>query len=91
MTEPVLDSGILQYVPKGAYYEGTDQQYDTVKDVWDRLLAYDRVLFALLSLLNGSHFSKGMISHLLLSNPNEGKGMITKDNPNPLVPAGLDD
>ena len=88
----VLDSGILQYVPKGAYYEGADQQFATVKDIWDRLLSYDRVLFALLSLLNGSHFSKGMISHLLLSNPNNGKGLVTKDGPdNPLVPVGLDD
>jgi hypothetical protein len=91
MVDVKLDSGILQYVPKGAYYEGTDQQFATVKDIWDRLLSYDRVLFSLLSMLNGSHFSKGMISHLLLSNPNEGKGMITKDDPTPLVPAGLPD
>ena len=91
MTMMKLDSGILQYVPKGAYYEGADQQFAMVKDVWDRLLAYDRVLFSLLTLLNGSHFSKGMISHLLLSNPELGNGMITKDNQTPLVPAGLPD
>jgi hypothetical protein len=91
MTDVKLDSGILQYVPKGAYYEGTDQQFATVKDVWDRLLNYDRALFSLLTLLNGSAFSKGMITHLLLSNPELGNGMVTKDNPTPLVPAGLPD
>jgi hypothetical protein len=85
MSEMKLDSGILQYIPKGAYYEGKDEQFARVKDTWDRLMAYDRVLFALLSLLNGSSFSKGMISHMLLSTPlDHGKG---KD----LIPVGLDD
>ena len=91
MADVKLDSGILQYIPKGAYYEGTDQQFATVKDVWDRLLNYDRVLFSLLTLLNGSAFSKGMITHLLLSNPELGNGMLMKDDPTPLVPAGLPD
>jgi hypothetical protein len=85
MSTVKLDSGILQYIPKGAYYEGKDEQFARVKDIWDRLIAYDRVLFALLSLLNGSGFSKGMISHMLLSTPmDKGSG---KD----LIPAGLDD
>ncbi len=79
------DSGILQYVPKGAYYEGADEQFTRVKQMWDGLLAYDRVLFSLLSILNGSGFSKGMISHLLLSNP------IDKGTGKELIPAGLDD
>ena len=86
-----LDSGVLQYIPKGAYYEGTDEQFARVKEMWDGLLSYDRVLFALLSMLNGSAFSKGMITHFLLCNPHQGKGLITKDNQNPLVPVGLDD
>jgi hypothetical protein len=79
------DSGILQYIPKGAYYEGTDDQFVRVKEMWDGLFTYDRVLFCLLSLLNGSGFSKGMMSHILLSNPvDAGTG---KD----LIPVGLDD
>ena len=81
----ILDSGILQFIPKGAYYEGKDEQFANVKDTWDRLLAYDRVLFALLTLLNGSGFSKGMISHMLLSNP------IDNGTGTDLIPAGLDD
>jgi hypothetical protein len=90
MSELQLDSGILQFIPKGAYYEGKDEQFARVKDTWDRLLAYDRVLFALLSLLNGSGFSKGMISHMLLSNPQTGNGLVKKDDSLPL-PEGLDD
>jgi hypothetical protein len=81
----MLDSGVLQYIPKGAYYEGQDEQFKHVKAMWDELLAYDRVLFCLMSLLNGSGFAKGMITHMLLSSPfDEGTG---KD----LIPAGLDD
>ena len=85
MSTVKLDSGILQYIPKGAYYEGKDEQFARVKDTWDRLMAYDRVLFALLSLLNGSSFSKGMISHQLLSIP------LDKGSGKDLIPTGLDD
>lgn len=81
----LLDSGVLQYIPKGAYYEGKDEQFAKVQNMWFGLLAYDRVLFCLLSLLNGSGFAKGMISHALLSNPFD-KGTGTD-----LIPAGLDD
>ncbi|MCK5601767.1 hypothetical protein KAR91_07865 [Candidatus Pacearchaeota archaeon] len=85
MSSNLPDSGILQYVPKGAYYEGTDEQFVRVSEMWNGLLAYDRVLFALLSILNGSGFSKGMISHLLLSNP------IDQGTGKELIPVGLDD
>lgn len=84
MSSNLPDSGILQYIPKGAYYEGTDEQFTRVSEMWNGLLAYDRVLFALLSILNGSGFSKGMITHLLLSNP------IPQGTGKELIPEGLD-
>jgi hypothetical protein len=64
-----IDSGILQYVPKGAYYEGKDEQFKEVTNQWMDLLNYDRTLFSLVSLLNGTGFSKGAMMHLLLSYP----------------------
>jgi hypothetical protein len=65
----IIDSGILQFAPKGAYYEGKDEQYNAVKKMWADLFDYDRTLFTLLMLLKGTGFSKGAMSHILLSNP----------------------
>jgi hypothetical protein len=79
-----IDSGILQYAPKGAYYEEKDQQYAVVKGMWQDLFSYDRSLFALISLLNGTGFSKGMMTHMLLANP------VVSKTGKELVPIGLD-
>jgi len=79
-----IDSGMLQYTPKGAYYEEKDQQFNAVKKMWDGLFEYDRVLFALTSILNGTGFSKGAMAHKLLSNP-----VVSKTGME-LVPDGLD-
>ena len=79
-----LDSGILQYVPKGAYYEGTDEQFAAVKRMWEGLFDYDRALFALTSILNGTGFSKGAMTHMLLSNP------VKSETGMDIVPDGLD-
>lgn len=64
----MIDSGILQFAPKGAYYEGQNEQYNAVKSMWQQLFDYDRTLFGLLMLLNGTGFSKGSMTHMLLSN-----------------------
>lgn len=64
----IIDSGILQFAPKGAYYEGQNEQYNAVKTMWQQLFDYDRTLFGLLMLLNGTGFSKGSMTHMLLSN-----------------------
>ena len=79
-----LDSGMLQYVPKGAYYEEKDEQFTAVKRMWDGLFDYDRALFALTSILNGTGFSKGAMTHKLLSNP------VAPQTGKELVPDGLD-
>jgi hypothetical protein len=79
-----LDSGMLQYVPKGAYYEEKDEQFNAVKKMWDGLFEYDRALFALTSILNGTGFSKGAMAHKLLSNP------LFQSTGKELVPDGLD-
>ena len=63
-----FDSGMLQFAPKGSYYEGKDQQFTKVFTMWKDLFKHDRVLFALTSILSGTRFSKGMMSHMLLSN-----------------------
>ena len=64
-----FDSGMLQYVPRGSYYEEKDQQFKVVSQMWSQLLSFDRTLFSLIMLLKGSGFSKGAMTHLLLSNP----------------------
>lgn len=81
-----IDSGMLQYAPKGAYYEDKDQQFTAVKKMWDGLFDYDRALFALVSILNGTGFSKGAMTHKLLSNPVK----TTPDGRDLAVPDGLD-
>lgn len=64
-----LDSGILQFAPKGAYYETQDEQFKRIYRMWEDLLLYDRTLFCLTTLLGGTGFAKGSMSHMLLSNP----------------------
>lgn len=64
-----IDSGILQYAPKGAFYEEADQQFNRVFQMWSDLFNYDRSLFCLTTLLGGTGFSKGAMSHMLLGNP----------------------
>ncbi len=81
-----IDSGILQYIPKGSYYEKKDEQFDKIWKMWFELFNHDRVLFSLSTLLEGTGFSKGMMTHLLLSNPiKKGSG---KDL---MIPDGLDE
>jgi len=77
-----IDSGMLQFAPKGAYYEEADEQFRRVMDMWMGLFDHDRTLFCLTSLLGGTGFSKGMISHILLANPQSSTGLE-------LVPEGL--
>jgi hypothetical protein len=72
-----IDSGILQYVPKGAYYEDKDEQFNHVIQMWSDLFNYDRTLFCLVSLLNGTGFSKGAMAHILLGNPVESRNLPT--------------
>jgi hypothetical protein len=77
-----IDSGILQFAPKGAFYESADEQTKKITEMWKNLFEFDRVLFALITLLNGTGFSKGAMSHMLLSNPQSGSGKE-------LIPQGL--
>lgn len=77
-----LDSGMLQFAPKGAYYEEADEQFRRVMDMWTGLFDHDRTLFCLTTLLGGTGFSKGMMSHMLLAHPQSSNGKE-------LVPEGL--
>jgi len=84
----IIDSGMLQYAPKGAYYEEKDEQFKAVSRMWDGLFDYDRALFALTSILNGTGFSKGAMTHKLLSNPVQFPDSAGRDL---AVPDGLID
>ena len=64
-----IDSGILQFAPKGQFYEETNEQFKAVMQMWINLFTHDRVLFGLTTLLNGTGYSKGRMNHMLLSNP----------------------
>lgn len=77
-----LDSGILQFTPKGGFYEGADEQFKMVFDMWYNLFQFDRTLFCLTSLLGGTGFSKGAMNHMLLSNAQSTTGKE-------LIPEGL--
>lgn len=77
-----VDSSILQFTPKGAFYENADEQFKKVMETWKYLFEFDRVMFALLTLLNGTGFSKGAMNHILLSNSQNL-------NEKALVPYGL--
>ncbi len=84
MTEKrlTIDSGILQFAPKGAYYEAADEQFQRVFQMWQDLFSTDRTLFCLTTLLGGTGFSKGSMSHMLLANPQSVTGKE-------LVPEGI--
>jgi len=69
-----IDSGILQFAPKGQFYEETDQQFQAVMQMWINLFNHDRVLFGLTTILNGTGYSKGRMNHMLLSNPQSVTG-----------------
>jgi len=64
-----IDSGILQITPKGAYYEESNTQLEVISRMWETLFDYDRTLFCLTSLLSGTGYAKGSMSHMLLSKP----------------------
>lgn len=84
MTEKSLtiDSGMLQFAPKGAFYEEADQQFQRVFQMWKELFSFDRTLFCLTTLLGGTGFAKGSMNHMLLANP---QGVTGRE----LVPEGM--
>jgi hypothetical protein len=77
-----IDSGILQFAPKGAFYEEADEQFQRVFQMWRELFSFDRTLFCLTTLLGGTGFSKGSMNHMLLANP---QGTTGKE----LIPEGM--
>lgn len=79
-----IDSGILQFVKKGQYYEDSSEQFQRVRNMWVDLFSYDRLLFGLTTLLSGTGYSKGMMSHMMLSTP-----LSTDQATTDLVPYGL--
>lgn len=75
-----IDSGILQFTPKGTYYEESETQLKAVFKLLQNLFNHDRTLFCLITLLEGTGYAKGVMSHMLLSNPQTtlSKELISK-------------
>lgn len=78
-----IDSSILQFVPKGSYYNTKEEQLQKIEKLWKDFLKYDRLIFTLSTLMNGTSYSKGRMAHLLLSTP-------VKYKEKELVKLGLD-
>lgn len=76
-----FDSSLLQFVPKGSYYNTDDSQIKAMEKIWEDFFNYDRTIFTLSSILPGTEYSKGRMSHILLSNP--------RNTDKALVPQGL--
>jgi len=64
-----IDSSVIQFSPKGGYYNTENEQLMKMEELWDEFFKFDRAIFALSTLLPGTAFSKGRMHHLLLSNP----------------------
>ncbi|RLF58377.1 MAG: hypothetical protein DRN27_05565, partial [Thermoplasmata archaeon] len=59
-----------------------NQQFQRVYKMWKELFLFDRTLFGLTTILEGTGFSKGAMSHMLLANPQSVTGKE-------LIPSGL--
>lgn len=79
-----FDASLLQFSPKGSFYNTEDEQLKKIEEVWDGFLKFDREIFALSTILPGTAYSKGRMSHMLLSTSAD------RDNKS-LVPYGLND
>lgn len=64
-----FDASLLQFIPKGSYYNEVSDQLTAVEKTWDRLFAYDREIFSMILTLPGTAYSKGRMIHKLLGNP----------------------
>ena len=71
-TQPKFDASLLQFIPKGSYYNTEEAQRKAIEGIWQSFLDYNRQLFAFTLLLPGTDYSKARMSHLLLSNPVDG-------------------
>jgi len=78
-----IDASVLQFVPKGGFYNTTDEQLRIIQELWLDFFKNDRLLFALSSILPGTAYSKGRIAHMLLSNPlaedDQTKALVPKE------------
>jgi hypothetical protein len=63
-----FDASILQFTPKGSYYNTESEQNQKITEQWKEFLQYDRLLFALILFLPTSDYAFGRISHLLCKN-----------------------
>jgi len=64
-----MNNSILQFTPKGSYYDTAEEQFKAYQEQVDELFRRDRSLFALISILPGTDYAKGVFAHKLLSNP----------------------
>lgn len=79
-----IDASVLQFIPKGGFYNTTNEQLRAIQELWQDFFSNDRLLFALSSILPGTAYSKGRMAHMLLSNP-----LVKDDQAKALVPREL--
>ena len=78
-----IDASILQFIPKGGFYNTENEQLRVIQELWQDFFENDRLLFALSSILPGTAYSKGRMAHVLLSNPltkdDQAKALVPKE------------
>lgn len=62
-----FDASLLQFTPKGSFYNTQNEQMNSIDKIWNDFLEFDRSIFALSTLLPGTEYSKGRMIHKLLS------------------------
>jgi len=75
---PEVDASILQFVPKGGFYNPTDMQMRKMEELWGDFFSFDRIIFALSTILPGTAYSKGRMAQMLLSNPIKQENALVK-------------
>jgi hypothetical protein len=65
--EQKFDASLLQFTPKGSFYNTKNEQMASYDKIIQDFLEFDRTIFVLSTLLPGTEYAKGRMFHKLLS------------------------